>query len=243
MEKAIVIEDEKNVRENLIGMLEDYCPELSIVGDANSVESGISLIQQMNPDIVFLDINLPDGTGFDVLKSVDIENLKVIFITAYGDYALKAIKYSAIDYLLKPVIPDELIEAVQKAQKFIAHDREFYELSALSQNDQADKPIRIVVKTKQESFYLNIDDILYVEADGNYSVIHSTNLKPIMVSKTLKFYEDILDDNGFFRSHQSYLVNPLHIKQLQNNQLLLSNGHLIEISRRKKNELSTLFNK
>ncbi|UKN03607.1 LytTR family DNA-binding domain-containing protein [Paracrocinitomix mangrovi] len=241
METAVVVEDEVNVRIGIVSMIKDYCPDVDIVGEAGSVAEGFEKITQLNPDIVFLDINLPDGSGFDLLKKIVRDNLKVIFITAYGDHALKAIKYSAVDYLLKPLIPEELIEAVDKATKFVRHDKEFYELSSLSENQGQNAPNKIVIKTKTESYYLDIGSIVYCKADGNYAHIITTNQKPIMVAKTLKFYEEVLADHGFLRVHQSYLVNSKHIVGLQGNLLQLSNNESIEISRRKRGVILDLF--
>jgi len=234
METAVLIEDEVNVRLGLIAMINDYCPQIKVIGEANSVESGYQLITEKKPDIVFLDIRLPDGSGFDLLSKIISLNLKVIFVTAYSDYALQAIKYSAIDYLLKPVIPDDLIESVEKACKFIRHEQEYYELSSLNDLAQNNQPRKIVIKTKTDSYYPLISDIIYCKADGNYTHVVLRDKKSIMVAKTLKIYGEILSEHGFVRAHQSYLVNINHVIGLHQNKLSLSNGDSIEISRRKK---------
>jgi two-component system LytT family response regulator len=243
MEKVVVIEDEYNVRQGLIAMIKEYCPSLEIVGEADSINQGEGIINELKPDIVFLDIRLPDGTGFELLKRVVSTNLKVIFVTAYSDYALKAIKYSAIDYILKPVIPDELVDAVEKATRFIQQEKEFVELTSLNEFQNKKLASKIVVKTKTESFYLEIASIICCKADGNYTVFHLDNSKTIMVAKTLKFYEEILSEHDFVRIHQSYLVNPKYIVGVQNDQVKLTNGDALEISRRKKGLIVNLFSK
>lgn len=234
METAVIVEDEFKVRKGLISMINDYCPNIKVIGEASNVRSALELITSNPPEIVFLDVRLPDGSGFDLLTKIIDLNLKVIFVTAYGDYALQAIKYSAIDYLLKPIIPDELVEAVDKAAKFIAHDREYHELSSLNDLSKGTKPKKIVIKTKTESHYVPINDILFCEADGNYTKIHILNQRPIMVAKTLKFYEEILSENDFVRSHQTFLVNLRHVLGFQQNKLTLTNDFEIEVSRRKR---------
>lgn len=234
METAIIVEDEHNVRLGLVAMIQDYCPNIKVVGEAASVSEGYKKITEKKPDIVFMDVRLPDGSGFDLLSKIVSFNPKVIFVTAYGDYALQAIKYSAIDYLLKPVIPDELIESVEKACNFIKQEKEYYELTSLNEFSQNNTPRKIVIKTKTDSYYPLISDIIYCQADGNYTHIFLRNDKPIMVAKTLKFYSEILSEHGFIRAHQSYLVNPKHVLGIHQDKLSLSNGESIDVSRRKK---------
>lgn len=240
METAVLVEDEHNVRLGLMSMIRDYCPQIQVIGEAASVTEGYRLITEKKPDIVFLDVRLPDGSGFDLLSKIVSFNPKVIFVTAYGDYALQAIKYSAIDYLLKPVIPDELVESVEKALNFIRQEQEYYELTSLNDLAQNNQARKIVIKTKTDSYYPLISDILYCKADGNYTHIVLRDNKPIMVAKTLKFYGEILAEHGFIRAHQSYLVNIKHVLGIHQDKLAMSNGDSIEISRRKK---SIILNK
>lgn len=234
MERALIIEDEINVRKGLISLLEDHCPTLEIVGEAATVAAAIELINQTNPDLVFLDIQLPDGSGFDVLKSISQTRTKVIFVTAFSEYALKAIKYSAIDYILKPVIPEELIEAVEKATELIEHDQQFFELNMKMASSQNSRPSKLVIKTKTEVFYFEIEDIVYCQSDVNYTLFNFKNHKPVIVAKTLKYYEDILKEHNFGRIHQSYLVNRKFALGIRNEQLLLSTGESLSISRKRK---------
>jgi len=243
MRTAIVVEDEFQIRKGLITLISDYCENINIVAEADCVESGILFIKKHNPDIVFLDIRLPDGTGFDLLEKLRKIKSKIIFVTSYSDYALKAIKYSAIDYILKPVIPEELIEAVEKAENFIEQENNYLELSSFYEQNTKELPNKIVLKTKKESFYVDINDIIYCSADENYTNFVLKNNKKILVAKTLKFYDEILSEHNFIRVHQSFLVNPKHIVSLQGDNLKMINNDLVEVSRRKKATILDLLKK
>ncbi|MCC5924604.1 MAG: response regulator transcription factor [Crocinitomicaceae bacterium] len=224
--KVFIVEDELHIQRALIQLLQDEHPQLEIVGTAESKEKAIPLIQELQPDLLFLDVQLPDGTGFDIMNEVDLKKLKIIFITAYSEYAIKAIKLSAVDYLLKPFLPDELTEAIQKAEKII-------ELESVSKSNSSGK--KVFIKTKMESFYVELDNIIYLKADGNYTHIFLLEgNKDILIAKTLKYFEDTLPEDCFLRVHQSYLVNTKHIKKLQGYRLSMLNEHSVEISRRKK---------
>lgn len=234
MEKAIIIEDEYNVRKGLIALLQEYCPSIQIVGEASTVVEAIAGINEKQPELVFLDIHLPDGSGFDVLKAIKHENVKVIFVTAYSEYALKAIKYSAIDYILKPVIPEELIEAVEKATELIEHDQQFFELHLQNSLKTNAKPSKLVIKTKTEVYYVDISDIIFCQSEINYTHFYFRNHKPLLVAKTLKFYEDILREHNFGRIHQSFLVNRNFALGIKNEHLLLTSGESLSISKKRK---------
>jgi two-component system LytT family response regulator len=224
--KVFIVEDELNIQRALVQLLKEEHPNLEIVGTAETKEKAIAQIKELQPDLLFLDIQLPDGTGFDIMNEIDLKKLKIIFITAYSEYAIKAIKLSAVDYLLKPFLPDELAEAIQKAEKII-------ELEAASDSNSTSK--KVFIKTKMESFYVEQDNIIYLKADGNYTHIFLLEgNKDILIAKTLKYFEDTLSEDSFLRVHQSYLVNTKHIKKLQGHRLSLLNDHHVEISRRKK---------
>lgn len=237
MESAIIIEDEFNVRKGLVALLETYCPSVEVIGEAGSVNDAVELVNRKKPDILFLDIHLPDGNGFEVLKSISHGNIKVIFVTAFSEYALKAIKYSAIDYILKPVIPEELVEAVDKASELIEHDQQFFELNLLNSLKDNSKPSKLVIKTKKEAYYFDIQDIIYCQSDINYTMFHFRNHKSLLVSKTLKYYEDLLREHNFIRIHQSYLVNRSYAENIKSEHLLLSNGEQLSISKKRKNQV------
>jgi len=234
MTRAIIVEDEINVCNGLIALLEIHCPFIKIVHTAATVSESIARINETKPELVFLDIHLSDGSGFDVLKGIENKNIRVIFITAYSEYALKAIKFAAIDYILKPVIPDELIASVKRATTLIEQDHHIHELNLQQISLQNSHQSKLVIKTKNEVFYLAIEDIIYCQSDINYTLFKLTSSKPILVSKTLKYYEDILKEHRFCRIHQSYLVNRQYARSLKNDSLLLSNGESLVISRKRK---------
>lgn len=234
MENAIIIDDEFNVRKGLSALLQEYCPSINIIGEAASVQEGVELINKLNPDLIFLDIQLPDGSGFDVLKALSKSKVRVIFVTAYSEYALKAIKYSAIDYILKPVIPEELVEAVDKATELIEHDQHFFDLNFSKSLKGYIKPSKLVVKTKSEVYYFDITQIVYCQSDINYTQLFFDDHRPLLVAKTLKHYEDLLREHNFCRIHQSYLVNRKYAVGIRNENLLLSNGELLAISKKRR---------
>jgi two-component system LytT family response regulator len=234
MENAIIIDDEYNVRKGLSAMLHEFCPKIKIVGEAASVREGVELINTLNPDLIFLDVQLPDGTGFDVLKAIGKSKVRVIFVTAYSEYALKAIKYSAIDYLLKPVIPEELIGAVDKATELIEFDQHFFDLNLSKSLKESVKPSKLVVKTKSELFYFDVSQIMYCQSDINYTQLFFNAHRPLVVAKTLKYYEDLLREHNFCRIHQSYVVNRRYAVGIRNEHLLLTDGNLLAISKKRR---------
>lgn len=239
MFKAIVIDDEKNARELLSGMLKLYCPDMTVVGEADGVNSGIEAIKNLKPDVVFLDIQMPDGTGFDLLKAFDSINFKYIFVTAYQEYAIRAFKFSAIDYLLKPVDPSELIVAVDKLQNSFLADETNQKFSAFMDNIQSSEedPQKIVLRTTDSIIVAEKNSIIRCEAESNYTCFYFTDREKITVSKTLKEYEELLTPSGFFRVHQSHLVNMQFVKtykRFPDSYVELSTGEKIPVSVRKR---------
>ncbi len=238
---AAIIDDEKNIREGLKTIINDYCPDIEILGEAFSVETGLYIIKRYKPEIVFLDIRLPDGTGFDILQKLDKINSKIIFVTSYSDFALKAIKFSAIDYILKPIIPDELIKAIKKASNFIEQENKYIELNSFYEQNAKKTPDKIVLKTQKNAFYIPVKNIIFCKADVNYTCFSIKNQKPITVAKTLKFYQEILEEHNFKRVHQSFLINPIHIKAFEDHKLLMSNGKKVDVARRKLHFVKNLL--
>ena len=235
--KTVIIDDEKRARESISDMITLYCPELDIIGKADSVLSGLEIIKTKNPDLIFLDIKMQDGTGFDLLNRIENKNFALIFLTAYDEYAVKAFKFSAVDYLLKPLDPDELTTAVNKAIENIENNKT--NISTLIENLNSIKKDskKIVLKTTDSIHLVNINDIIRLESTGNYTKFYLTNQKPIMVSHTLKDYDEILNEYGFFRVHQSHLVNLQHIIRLDKADggvIILTNNEQAPISTRKK---------
>lgn len=208
MLRAVIIDDIETIRKKNSDLIKTHCPNIVITAEADSVESGISIIQQQLPDIVFLDVEMPDGTGFDLLKKIDAINFKVIFITGFEDFAIKAFRSSAIDYLLKPLNPTDLIEAVKKAEKAIDKDVFDMKFSALFANLERSKNLqKIILKTSEKIFSVNIQDIIRCESEKNYTTFYLVGGTKILVSTTLKDYETLLGETGFFRPHQSHLIN------------------------------------
>ncbi len=235
--KTVIVDDEKRARESIADMIALYCPKLNIAGVADSVLSGLEMIKTENPDLVFLDIKMQDGTGFDLLNRIENKNFALIFLTAYDEYAIKAFKFSAVDYLLKPLDPDELISAVNKAVEDIENNK--MNISTLIENLNSIKKDnkKIVLKTTDSIHLISINDIIRLESTGNYTKFYLVNQKPIMVSHTLKDYDDILTEYGFFRVHQSHLVNLQHIIRLDKADggvIVLTNNEQAPISIRKK---------
>jgi len=242
MIKTLLIEDEINVRSALKKMLHIITPNIEIVAETGLVSEAIELIKTQKPDLIFLDIELEDGTGFDILKQVENLNSKTIFTTAYNQYAIKAFKFSAVDYLLKPIDPEELQNATNRAIKDIKNKKEYQELLSVLKNNLQEKEQKIILKTTEQRYVIAVKDIIYLEADGAYTVFITTN-NSVIVSKNLKYYQELLPDN-FIRCHQSFLVNKNHIEGLnKQNQITLSYNNFVPISTRKKAEITEIISK
>lgn len=237
--KAIIVEDEKNVRKGLIQMINTFCSEVQIVGEAQNIKEAQHLLSKSSFDLLFLDIELPDGSGLDLLRETKSRDFQVIFVTAYNQYAIEAFRLSAADYLLKPVNPDHLIEAVKKTQKNNARIQSEISLSILM-NNWPGQDRKIILKNSDNMHIVRIKDILYCTADGGYTRFHLVNGEKILTSTNLKEYEKVLSKSGFIRSHHSFLVNYHHIVRFNKNdggQLVLSEGSIIPVSSRKKEQL------
>ncbi|MCE1198386.1 MAG: LytTR family DNA-binding domain-containing protein [Marinilabiliales bacterium] len=247
--KALLIDDERNVREVLALMLEQYCREVEVVAQATSAAEGRDLLKKHAVDFIFLDISMPKEDGFTFLNSIPKEDYCVVFVTAYEDYALRAIKASAIDYLLKPINPAELQEAVTKAihhyefRKTGENERKIYMESIENLNENIQRQTRQISKiTVMEQFgfqLVDTSDIMYLEADSNYTIIHLSGLKKIVATRTLGDFEKILDQPEFFRIHKSIIININFLKGFttyQGYSVILSDGTSLAISRRRVNE-------
>lgn len=235
MIKSVIIDNEIKSRKTLSNFLLKYCKEVEIIGEADGVASGIDLIKTTNPELVFLDIEMTDGTGFKLLESIEDIQFSVIFVTAYSDYAVKAFKISAVDYLLKPINPKELMEAIEKYQKETGFKGIHNKLEVLLGNQSTIK--KIAFPTSDGIELVKIDEIMHCEADDNYTSIYLNNKKRILVSKTIKEYDTMLSDFGFFRIHQSHLVNLDYITKFNKNDggyVILENGKKLPVSRRNK---------
>jgi two-component system LytT family response regulator len=207
MKKAVIIDDENRTRELIAKMINSFGLDILAIPAGENVQSGIQAIEELKPDIVFLDIQMPDGTGFDVLKSVKDKNFEVIFITAHEEFAIKAIKFSALDYLLKPIDPEELKAAVEKAIKAVDDKKDESQFEALQNNITPNQKKRLVLKTQESVYVVELHEIIRCEADRNYTSFFLSSGKKILVSKTLKDYETLLSSHNFLRVQQSHLVN------------------------------------
>jgi two-component system LytT family response regulator len=240
MLKAIIIDDEAKGRQALKQKLADYCPQVNVVAEATNGEEGIEVIEQHHPQLIFLDIEMPRMNGFEMLNNIKEKNFQVIFTTAYDQYAIKAIRYSAFDYLLKPIDIEELRSAVDKVSNAENIDTK-KQAELLQQNISHPKKLlnKLAIPTLDGLFFYNIADIIYLEAQSNYTNLYFTNKIKVTASKTLKEFEELLPTDMFFRPHHSYLINLNYIKRYikgDGGQVELENGAYIDVSRRKKEE-------
>jgi two-component system LytT family response regulator len=231
--RSIIIDDEPNNIENLQFLLNQYCPEIDITATAMNADDGIAAIRVQQPDLVFLDIQMPEKSGFDLLKAFATINFEIVFITAYDQYGIQAIKFSALDYLLKPININELTAAIEKARnKIIAKQKNSSIENLLEYIKSGNKEIpKIALPTLQEIRYVRVDDIIRCEASNNYTLFYLQNGEKILVCKTLKEFSDLLKSYNFIRTHQSHLVN-LHfvnswLKE-DGGALLLTNRELVK---------------
>lgn len=238
MKTAIIIDDELKGRIALSQKLHDYCKEVRLTGEAESGEEGIKLIQQLKPDIVFLDIEMPRMNGFEMLLKLPQKNFDLIFTTAYDQYAIKAIKYAAFDYLLKPIDIEELKIAVSKSNSPNRNTEK--RLEVLGQNLYGKAFLnKIAIPSLEGLLFFNTSDIVHLEASRNYTTIYFQNAPKLIATKTLKDFEDMLPTDIFFRTHHSHLINLNYIKRYirgDGGQIEMQDGAYIEVSRRKKED-------
>lgn len=232
--KAVVVDDEENSRKNTIHMLQQYCPEIEVVGEAGSGAEGKKVILEKKPDVVFLDINMPGMNGFEMLEGIYERDFCVIFVTAYSEHGIHAVKAGALDYLMKPLILSELQGAVKKVI-------DYYNKNPRKTETVNDESKNVIIINHNKGFtLLEFKDIISVEANDNYSIFHLTENKKIMASKTLKEFENILPKNLFFRVHRSALINIMHVKEYIHSEgaVIMSNSQHISVSKNKINEFN-----
>jgi two-component system LytT family response regulator len=240
---ALIVDDEKKARESLLQIIKLYCDDIDSTAEAYSVRSATKSIEEKKPDILFIDIQLGDGNGFDILEKH--KNINVIFTTAYSDYAIKALKLSAIDYLLKPIDPDELIEAIERTVDKINEKQISQRLELFLENieSKSTRTKKITLKTVDNIYVVATADIIYCESEHSYTTFYLDNGQKIMVSKNLREYEDLLPKQNFMRTHQSFLVNLDKIVRYEkaNNKLVMLNDASIPVATRKKEYLMKFF--
>lgn len=241
---ALIIDDERNGRENLSGLIRQYCPQLNIVAEAASVTEAIEKIEKFCPRLVFLDIEMPGGNGFKLLEHFKTFPFEVIFVTAYDNYAIKAIRFSASDYILKPINLNELVAAVEKACRQIEQQSENERIRQLYQNTLHPGEARIGLPHSDRIEFFEVKNIIRCQGESNYTHLFFSTKKPLLVAKTLVEFEELLADHGFIRVHKSHLVNLHHVTSYSKNEnmtLTLSNGDLVLVSRRRKDYVTACF--
>ena len=238
--KAVLIDDELHNLENLQELLSTYCPQIVVCATALNVDDGKAIILKYEPEIVFLDIQMPGKNGFDLLKGLNSYDFEVIFVTAHDQYAIQAMRMSAIDYLLKPINIEELqsaVDAAIKKHKQKAQNRQLENLIDLLKTQRNQDEQRIALPTMKETRFVKTNEIVRCESSNNYSTFYLEQGESLVVCKPIYEYEELLKDFGFIRCHQSHLVNKRFIKSWKKDygdHLLLSNGTEVPISRSKK---------
>ncbi|HNW96898.1 MAG TPA: LytTR family DNA-binding domain-containing protein [Bacteroidales bacterium] len=235
----VIVDDEKDAVHSLELMLNEYCSDVNIVGKAFSVIEAIKEIQNKKPDLVFLDIEMPHGTGFDILDSIPDRKFEVIFVTAYNDYAIKAIKAMAADYIMKPMDIDELISAVDKI-KIRIKEKDNGNIGKFLQigNSISQLPVKIAIHTLSGVEFVDTTEIVRIEAAGSYSNVFMNGNKKIVSSKNLKEFQNILNNEYFFRAHNSHLINLIMVKRFLKNENMIemNDGSIISLSRRNRED-------
>lgn len=242
--KAIIIDDEKSARQTLRGLIEQFTEDVQIIAEAASISTGIEVIQKNKADVVFLDIKMASGTGFDILEKLPEINFDVIFTTAYDKYALRAIKFSALDYLLKPINLEELNAAIEKVKKRKLQNTDIFFPNINTFNEHLKNPDnkleRITLPTSKGLIIVELKDIIRCEGYKNYTTFYLTNQQEIVVSKTLKEYENLLDQHNFLRIFQSHLIHLNFVKRYLRGlkgQIEMIDGTILPVSREKKLQL------
>ena len=238
--KALIVEDNSFMAMVLHDMLNEYATKIAVIDIAKTGNEAMSLISTIKPNIVFLDIELPDMTGFELLQQIDDINFQTIFTTSHSHYAIKAFRFNALDYLIKPIKETELEEAIRRSLKSSGNSIDVK--NALSNMEsKAVENQKLVLSTQNGTLRLSLKQITHIEGERNYSYIYLSNGSRELSSKNLAYFEDILLDKSFFRCHRSYLVNKLHIETLKTDKFVLKNGSEIPISRRKRTDANDWY--
>lgn len=243
---CVVIDDEIQARQQVLACITKYLPDMIVLGEAENLEKAVKLIHEAHPDLIFLDVEIKDKTGFDVLYNFPEPWFQVIFVTAHSDHAIRAFQVSAIDYLLKPIDEKLFLKAVEKATEKINKQNALESLYTLLNNHRVSEKSksRIILNTSENVHIVEISQIIHCEANVNYTIFYLTSKEKIIVSRTLKEFEEMLNDLGFFRSHQSHLVNLMHVKRFEKKDggyLLMSDNTTVPVSFRKKEQLMEIL--
>lgn len=241
--KTILIDDEPRGISSMQKLLQINCPDVNVIGSSTNADEAIEMVKVMHPHLIFLDIAMPVKNGFELLKELNECPFEVIFVTAHNQFMIEAFHFSAIDYLLKPVEDNLLVDAVNRAKKRIAEKSGSKNVETFLHNlrqKQSPQKMRLCIPSLKGFQVIELDDILYAESSGNYTNIYFANQKMVCTSKPMHEYEALLEDAGFVRIHKSVLVNLLHVKEYlrgEGGSVILSNGHEVEVARRKKDML------
>ncbi|TAI47210.1 LytR/AlgR family response regulator transcription factor [Flagellimonas allohymeniacidonis] len=240
--KVVIVEDEKRSRETLKALLEEFCADVKVIATAESVQEAVKVLSVYSPDVVFLDIELQSGEGFDILNQIQDPSFEIIFTTAFEKYAIKAIKFSSLDYLLKPIDLEELKQAIEKARSRMDTNVYRQQIETLMQNlgRSQYKQEKICLATTAGMEFIPIENIILCKADGSYTSFILKNNNSLLVSKHLKEYENLLSDHQFMRVHNSYLINLKEVKKYiksDGGYIIMSNDMHVSISPRKKEDL------
>ncbi|RLD81995.1 MAG: DNA-binding response regulator [Bacteroidetes bacterium] len=242
--RTIIIDDEPDAVNALKIIIEEFVPELTIIGTFSDPIKALEGIPKMDPELIFLDINMPGLNGFELLESLPHRNFKTIFVTAYDEYAIKAFKYSAVDYILKPIDIDELIDAIKRALlagNSTPEETDESKYKKLFNTVNNNKHEKLVISTYEGIYYIDPLNVIYIQADSSYSKIIFKDDEPLFVAKGLKEFEELLHTNNFFRNHHSFLINLNFVRKytrVDGGNIEMTNGDQIPLARRKKNEFS-----
>ncbi|NJM24588.1 MAG: response regulator transcription factor [Bacteroidia bacterium] len=242
--KAVIVDDEADCRNILADYLAKYCPEVTVCGFGESAAAGIAAITKHKPDVVFLDIEMPYGNGFDLLESFSEVTFETVFVTAFDNYAIQALNQSAAYYLLKPISIDELVKAVGKIKGERATQNYVGHTPVLLENIRTPTDQKIMLPTLEGFEIVSIKDILYCEAEDNFYEVFLGDSRTLLICRTLKYFEDILKEHRFLRIHRSFVINPTHVVRYQKGKggrVTMKNNRELEISPQKKREFMELF--
>lgn len=245
MIRTLIIDDEENNRQRLQSLIFENFPTIQVVGEADGVKTGLKAINEHQPELILLDIRMMDGDAFDLLQKIKSIFFKIIFITAHEEYALKAFKFSALDYLLKPVTIEDLRTAFQRAENQLLAELKL-QISTLNNNLQSTKNKTLALRTSDKIFFIETKDIIRCKSDRNYTFFYVNKQRKFIVSQPLKEYEAILQEHGFFRIHKSHMINLSYIESFDKadgGSIILKDKTELPVARRKKAELLEIFSR